>query len=243
MTEISQFCERLGKKSGLRNIEKALALLWFRDKEAPGAEMSPAALRDELRSHGLGSPTVSHLRAALSKSRLTLKGAVGYRLNQRGRSQIRELAADAVEGEPTEGDASISFLPDPVWQGTRGYIQKVCAQLNGCYHHGYYDAAAVMIRRVIETLIIECYEHLQRESEIKSTDGVYVMLGELVTRCTSQVGINLSRETCEALRDIKKLGDRSAHNRRFVARRSDLDGLRTGLRVAMDDLIAIAGLR
>ena len=59
------------------------------------------------------------------------------------------------------------YIPDGVWIGTRGYIEAVCKQLNGCFHAGFYDAAAVMLRRLLETLIIETYEQLKREAEIK----------------------------------------------------------------------------
>ena len=39
---------------------------------------------------------------------------------------------------------------------TQGYIEKVTHQINGAYTNGWYDTSAVMIRRLIETLIIEC---------------------------------------------------------------------------------------
>ena len=126
---------------------------------------------------------------------------------------------------------------------TRGYIEKVCVQLNGSYHYGFYDAASVMLRRLAETLIIECYEHLKRESEIKNAQGYYYMLGDLVDTILGQNGLNVGRETRAALINIKKLGDRSAHNRRFNAVKPDLEGLKDGTRVASDDLINIAALR
>src|SRR5262249_51464997 len=45
-------------------------------------------------------------------------------------------------------------LPMAVVQKTRSYIERVVIQANGCYEHQWYDACAVMIRRLVETLIM-----------------------------------------------------------------------------------------
>ena len=41
-------------------------------------------------------------------------------------------------------------IPLSVVRGTRGYIERVANQINGTYENGWYDACAVMIRRVLE---------------------------------------------------------------------------------------------
>ena len=58
-------------------------------------------------------------------------------------------------------------------RGTRGYIERVSHQANGTYANGWYDACAVMIRRLLETLIIECYEAHKIEDRIKDSSGNY----------------------------------------------------------------------
>ncbi len=68
------------------------------------------------------------------------------------------------------------------------------------------------------------------------------MLRGLVGRAVSNSGLSLGRESKRVLEDIKTLGDRAAHNRRFIARQRDLDALRDGVRVVFDELAAIAGL-
>ena len=100
----------------------------------------------------------------------------------------------------------------------------------------------MLIRRLIETLIIEGYEHLGRPEDIRDSNGYYLMLGDLV-------GVALGREAepwreaRAALLDIKKLGDRSAHNRMFNAVKGDLDLIRSGTRVSSEELINVAALR
>ncbi|HVT32722.1 MAG TPA: hypothetical protein VHE32_08740, partial [Rhodanobacteraceae bacterium] len=102
---------------------------------------------------------------------------------------------------------------------------------------------SVMCRRIVETLLIEIYEKAGRESEIKGSDGHYMMLAGLLQVFESDKALHPGRGTIAALRDFKRLGDLSAHNRRFNAHKSDIDRVRDGLRVAADDLLHLAGLR
>jgi len=69
------------------------------------------------------------------------------------------------------------------------------------------------------------------------------MLRDLVSRILTQTHWNLSRETKRELPNIKSLGDRSAHNRRFIATKPDVDKVIPGLRVIADDLLHLAKLK
>ena len=124
----------------------------------------------------------------------------------------------------------------------RKYIERVVLQANGCYEHGWYDACSVMIRRLVETLIIELYEAKGMASEIMNAAGGYHMLGDLVNAVISDKAWNLSRVAKKALPDIKSIGDQSAHGRRFVATKQDVDKIVPGLRVVVEELLHIAGL-
>src|SRR5690348_1804158 len=53
---------------------------------------------------------------------------------------------------------SNAVVPHVLVKGTRGYIERVTTQVNRSYESTCYDACAVMIRRLIETLIIEVFE-------------------------------------------------------------------------------------
>jgi len=138
--------------------------------------------------------------------------------------------------------ATEQVLPLSVLQGTRGYIEKIVLQANGCYEHQWYDACSVMVRRFIETLIIEVYEAHNKDSEIK-INGDFMMLRDLIDQILSSNSWNLGRETKQALPLIKSLGDRSAHNRRFLAKKQDIDKILPGLRVVADELLHLAGLK
>ena len=134
-------------------------------------------------------------------------------------------------------------LPMAVVEKTRGYIQEIILQANGCYEHQWYDACAVMIRRFLETLIIELYEAKRRAKEIQDSSGHFLMLRDLVDKVVAEPSWNLSRETMKVLPLLKNLGDRSAHTRRYIAKKPDVDKILSGLRVAADELLHLAGLK
>lgn len=150
--------------------------------------------------------------------------------------RVESLTADPVP--ETE-----QVLPMAVVESTRGYIEKIVLQANGCYEHQWYDACAVMIRRLVETLIIELYEAHKRHAEIQDHDGNYLMLSHLVDKITGDKTWTLARETKPALPQLKSLGDRSAHNRRYLAKKGDIDKVLPGLRIVVDDLLHLSGIK
>jgi hypothetical protein len=242
---LSDFCEVV---KGLQksNAEKALLVLWYHDHSQPDLAMTPGQLTKILVDYHVGTPNSTGLAKQLRETKLTNESKRGFWLKPGSRRMVQEWLPSGVEGMQPAMDHSAGFLSEAVWGGTRGYIESVCKQLNGCFRSGYYDAASVMLRRLIETLIIEAYEHLKRESEIKDGGGNYFMLKELVERANGRAphaGINLGRDAKKNLEDTKALGDKSAHNRRFVAHAPDLNSIQGGVRVAAQELIQIANLK
>lgn len=134
-------------------------------------------------------------------------------------------------------------LPLSVIKGTKSYLEKIVTQGNGCYEHQWFDACSVMIRRFVETLIVELFESRQKATDIKDANGDFMMLNKLIDRTLAETTWNLSRETKRTLPLVKTLGDRSAHNRRYLATKQDVDNVVPGLRVLADDLLHLAGLK
>lgn len=84
---------------------------------------------------------------------------------------------ESIQASPIPANENV--LPMSVVTKTRGYIESVVRQANGTYEHQWYDACSVMIRRLVETLIIEVYEAKKKAHEIKGGDGNYLMLSHL----------------------------------------------------------------
>src|SRR5208283_6015459 len=98
---------------------------------------------------------------------------------------------------PSEGLPSPKqpVLPFALVKGTRGYIERIVHQINGSYAGGWYDAAAVMIRRLTETLIIETFERCGIDSKIKDGQGDFLYLRDLIDRTLAETSWNLGRNT------------------------------------------------
>jgi hypothetical protein len=148
-------------------------------------------------------------------------------------------------GPPEEGLRSKAqgVLPTSIVRGTRGYIERVVNQANGAYENGWYDACAVMLRRLLETLIIEAFEHHSRSAQIKTATGDFLYLRDLIDKCLQESTWNLSRNCKQAMPRLKDIGDKSAHSRRYNAHRGDIDPLLSDIRITVQELIYLAGLK
>jgi hypothetical protein len=237
------FCEVV-KESNRKNAEKALAILWYFDHEQPGIAKTAGQLTKLLGDHHVGTANQTALAGAIRKTKLANEAKGGFSLKPGSRKVIRDWLPDLDGIQPAMDHAS-GYLPEPIWKNTRGYIEEVCRELNGTFQHANYNSAAVMLRRLLETLVIEAYEHLGRETEIKDGGGNYLMFGDVAERACGEKGhkgINLGRDSKKALKEARNVGNWSAHVRRFLAHAGDLTRCQAGMRLLVQELIQIADL-
>ena len=62
------------------------------------------------------------------------------------------------------------FLDESLFPNKHKYLLKLVKQVNASYRNNLFDAAAVLIRRIFEILLIKSYESFNIEDEIKK-DG------------------------------------------------------------------------
>lgn len=145
-----------------------------------------------------------------------------------------DLSAE-LDATKTAEPAPVPFLPYELIEDRRRVLQKVLWEVNKCYNEDCYNACATMIRRLIETLIIEAFERKGLSDEIKC-GGEYLKFGALIEKAKGQKELKLTRETKRVLPDLKFFGDLGAHNRMALVRKDDLDRLHTKTRVAVEEL-------
>lgn len=221
--------------------DRAVALLWWGELVGGRTSMSANEVAQEMVTAGYAKQNVSRLRTQLTRDRRTAKADRNtFRIRVNAFVAVEEQFGTYLNSRPLR--PSDSVVPRELFEGTRGYLEKVVAQLNGSYDAGFYDCCAVMSRRLLETLIIEVYENLRRSAELKDADGHYRMLSGLVAHLEVDSTVTLSRNGVAGLREFKQLGDLSAHNRRFNARKHDIDRVRNGLRVVAEELLSLSGL-
>jgi len=225
----------------ISNSERAIALVWHAGLEDHVKEISISEIADIFEAAGYPKQNQSRIKDALSKDRRTTKTKdKHYRVNFTSRQKLDEAYLHLVDYRPIIQSSSVVEIG--LYKGSRVYIEKVVAQLNASYDGALYDCCAVMCRRLLETLIIEVYESRGEADKLKNSDGQFHMFSGLKAVIENDQHITLSRNTLQGLNDFKKLGDLSAHSRRFNARKNDIDRIIAGIRVAGEEFLHLSGL-
>lgn len=191
----------------------------------------------------LGEPSVGDISAVAELMQLTF--APDTDLLSRvsvARELVHELQTTKWKSAPIENIPDNIFPLSLLATTGRGYLIAVGREMNGCFESGWYDACAVMMRRLLETVIIEAFEARKLDNEIKNPQGEFFQLTALVAAALSETAWNLSRNTKQALPRLRDVGHLSAHSRRFTAQKSDIEKVQSDCRVALEEFLHLAGL-
>jgi len=236
-----QFAKGLARL-GLSHVDRAVALLWYYRETQLFDERSPSELAADLHEEDFPKPNITRLTQDLRRSRYTIGGT------RKGTVQLDARKVDELNTKylPLLGlpDVQVKgeYLPPEWTTGTRKYLEQLVRQINGCYETGFYDACATLCRRLMESLIIECYVAAGRTHEIQR-DGVFVMLDALIQKIIGDGSIQLGRNTPATMRDVKTVGDTAAHDRTYITPKLDLDDLRLRYRHMIQELLGKAGIK
>lgn len=152
-----------------------------------------------------------------------------------------DLAAELDAPEATASlSPSVPFLPSDLIPDRLGILQKILWEANRCYDAACYNACAAMLRRLVESLVIEAFERHAIGDKIKK-DGEYLEFGLLIGKATAEPVLRLTRNTKRILPDLKFFGDLGAHNRMALVRKDDLDRLHSALRAGIEELTQLLG--
>ena len=179
----------------------------------------------------------SNISAFLSKkskgsNSLFLKKKDGYSLTRLEKERLaKELSI------PVDIPISNEFIDITIVNNTPYYIMGITRQMIQCYECGFFDATLVLMRKLIETLIIETFERFGIDSTIKDTNGEFFYLSNLIPRYLNSQKWNPSRNLDKSIQKVKKYGDLSAHNRRFQAKKSDIDDFKFELRQVIQEMV------
>lgn len=223
-------------------LDRAILLIWHSGRDNPNIGLSAKEASEIIEESGHAKQNVSRLNIALSNDIRTVKDSNGgWKLRPKARRNLDELLQKISEPKPIT--LTDSVLPNDLFAPCgRRYITNVVEQINKSFDARLYDCCAVMCRRLIETLIIELYENKGKANEIKGSDDHYFMLSGLISAMEKNPPASLNRGTIQALPELKKLGDLSAHNRHYSARESDITRWREAMRSACEELLHKASL-
>lgn len=105
-----------------------------------------------------------------------------------------------------------TILPDSLFNGLQSNIQSLCKQINASYENNLFDCAAVIMRRLLESLLVLCYQNAGIETEIMDKNGNYhISLDKIIKNAKQNKVLALSSNTRNDMPLFKDLGNYSAH--------------------------------
>jgi hypothetical protein len=226
----------------LSHVDRAIALLWYYRHTQEYEERSASELATDLHDEGFPKPNVTRLDADLRRSRQTARGKrpSTFQLDIRHVPSLDELYLPLLGIRQVTVSGAV--LPEGAVAGTRGYLERLAHQINGTYDSGFFDACAVLCRRLMESLVIDVYVHDGRHHEIQH-GGVFVSLDRLLAHIKGDRTITLSRNTPKTMDEVKQLGDTAAHDRTYITTQVDIDDMKPRYRKMISELLTLSGIR
>lgn len=138
---------------------------------------------------------------------------------------------------------SNTYLSVDLAPSTPGYVQDLILEINCAFRAGCFTACAMVLRRTAETLLIEAFERKGSSHLIQGSNGDWLTLDGIIAIAEQPASLGLTRSARKALPGIRKIGDLSAHDRHFLAKRHHLLRQQLDVEVAFQGLLAVCGFR
>ncbi|WP_143271222.1 MULTISPECIES: hypothetical protein [Bradyrhizobium] len=223
----------------------AIALLWFYTEVENQPEQRPADLAKLMHDLSLrGAVNSSRLGSQLRDDRNIIRGKLAGTVKLR-LAAIPQLSTKyaVLAGSVPKPKIDDHLLPADIVEGTRQYLQSLVQQINGSYHFGFYDACAVLSRRLEECLLILAFEAAGAREAIQDAKGDYVTLEKIIAQVSATRHVKLARGAAATLMKIKELGDTAAHHPTYVTRQRDIDEQRVPFAKVISELVHLAKLK
>ena len=226
----------------LSHTDRAISFLWYYRQTQEFEERTASELANDLHDEHFPKPNVTRLNHELARSRFTIKGQRpgSFQIDVRRLSDLEEVYGQFLKIRKVEVQDSV--IPDDWVKGTRVYLERLAHQINGTYGYGFYDACAVMMRRLMESLIIEIYIRESRHHEIQN-NGVFLGLEKLIAHVRADSKLTLGRNTPKTMSEVKQIGDTAAHDRVYITGKADIDDILTRYRHMLQSLLAASRIQ
>lgn len=237
--ELENFYEDIPNKQEITSSEMILYFIYFFSKKEEYEYVSISQIMEAYKE--LGLKPYSNVSAFLNRKAKGKNSAVlkdpkkGYKLARIEKQKFEKIFEDDENIKVTKELFDISII-DQI-PNVPYYIKKIAEQMCACYDKKLYTACFAMIRKLIETLIIECFERYSIEDNIKDNNGEFYYLNFLIDRYIISKKWNASRNINNSFKQIKKYGDLSVHNRRFFATKNDIDNMKDEIRQSVQEII------
>ena len=226
-----------------KELEKVELLAFYFSENKDQNEFSIKDMCSILVGLGFAKPNATRLNGKIQKSSSFVKGSKKglFRLSVKKNATLKSVLPDLSESEEIISDDSL--LPEILFKETnQNYLLKVGQQINATYENNLFDGCALMMRRLLEILLIHCFEVAGIEDQIKDGDGNYQNLKTLINKAKSKPEIKLSSNAKKDIDGFRELGNLSAHRVKYNCRRDDIRNSRLEFRAIVEELLYAAGL-
>lgn len=137
-----------------------------------------------------------------------------------------------------------TILPDAVFDGLPTNVQILCKQINASYENNLYDCTAVIMRRLLESLLVLSYQKAGIDAEIMDSSGNhYIVLDKIIKNAEQNTKLALSSNTKKDMVLFKDLGNFSAHKIWYNCTQGDIKPHILKYRVIIEELMYKAGIK
>ena len=241
MNDIKDFAKHLSHLE-LSRIDQAVAFLWYHKQTLAFEERTASELAGDMFDAGLGRPNVTVLREQLSRDKRTIKGKRPntFQMHVRVLDELNEQYSKFLNQKTAKPSSSV--IPIGFVQGTKGHLEKLVFEINASYDYGLYDCCASMIRRLMESLIVEVFIHKQIVPQIRNGNS-FLMLEGLINKFTNNPDILHGRNTPASMLKIKKIGDTASHDRTYILQPNDIDDIKVEIRMTIQELLTLSNIQ
>ena len=123
-------------------------------------------------------------------------------------------------------------------------VQSLCEQINASYENHLYDCAAVVMRRLLESLLVLAFQNANIEAEIMDKSGSHhIALDGIIKKAEQNAVLALSSNTKKDMVLFKDLGNYSAHKIWYNCTQGDLKPHILKYRAIIEELLYKSGMR
>lgn len=216
----------------------AIYFLWYLlNNVAEGETISFSMIMDMFAESRLrGNVNASRLKENLRRDERSIVKSLTDIQIKRNFEKNADLMFGIVADTPHQPQAE---LLSQIFSKRAEYFQELSREINSSYEMRNFNSSAVIMRRMVESLIIEAYLRSGLADVIKH-NGNFIMLDALIGKAVSGEHFELSRDVKSALPKIKELGDKASHSRTYILKKVDVDDVALQFRSAVHELVDLS---
>ena len=135
-----------------------------------------------------------------------------------------------------------TVLPDTLFNTLPANVQSLCKQINASYENNLFDCTAVIMSRLLESLLVLSYQRAGIEAEIMN-ETHHITLDKIIKNAEQNTDLALSSNTKKDMSLFKDLGNYSAHKIWYNCTQDDIKPHILKYRVIVEELMYKAGLK